>query len=121
MRISDWSSDVCSSDLARNFFPQFSVNPQRMFDTYPEWVLPPAQRRAFISTPNGAIAGRVLAERFGWKVGDRIPLTSFIWTLADGSRAWEWELVGIFDGRDEQWSERANQIGRASCRERVCQ
>lgn len=93
---------------ARNFFPQFAVNPQRMFDTYPEWVLPPAQRRAFISTPNGAIAGRVIADRFGWKVGDRIPLSSFIWTLADGSRAWEWELVGIFDGRDAQWSDRAS-------------
>ena len=93
---------------ARNFFPQFAVNPQRMFDTYPEWVLSPAQRRAFISTPNGAIAGRVLADRFGWKIGDRIPLTPFIWTLADGSRAWEWELVGVFDGRDQQWSERAS-------------
>ena len=34
----------------RNFFPQFAVNPQRLYDTYPEWVLPEAQRRAFIST-----------------------------------------------------------------------
>ena len=93
---------------ARNFFPQFAVNPQRLFDTYPEWVLPESQRRAFISTQDGAIAGKLLADKYGWKVGDMIPLTSFIWTKADGSRVWEWRLVGIFDGRDEEWSKRAN-------------
>ena len=93
---------------ARNFFPQFAVNPQRLYDTYPEWVLPEAQRRAFISTQDGAIAGKLLADKYGWKVGDIIPLNSFIWTKTDGSRVWEWRLVGIFDGRDEEWSKRAN-------------
>ncbi len=87
--------------------PQFVVNPQRLFDTYPEWVLPIDQKRAFISTQDGAIAGRKLADRFGWKVGDIIPLNSFIWTRADGSRLWQWRLVGIFDGRDKEWAERA--------------
>jgi putative ABC transport system permease protein len=93
---------------ARNFFPQFAVNPQRLYDTYPEWVLPEAQRRAFVSTRDGAIAGKLLAEKYGWKVGDIIPLNSFIRTKTDGSRVWEWRLVGIFDGRDKEWSERAN-------------
>jgi putative ABC transport system permease protein len=90
------------------FFPQFAVNPQRLFDTYPEWVLPEAQRRAFISTQDGAIAGKLVAEKYGWKIGDIIPLNSFIWTKQDGSRLWEWRLVGIFDGRDAEWSKRAN-------------
>ena len=93
---------------ARNFFPQFAVNPQRLYDTYPEWVLPESQRRAFISTQDGAIAGKLLADKYGWKIGDIIPLNSFIWTKTDGSRVWEWRLVGIFDGRDEEWSKRAN-------------
>ncbi|MGQ0798694.1 MAG: ABC transporter permease [Pseudomarimonas sp.] len=87
--------------------PQFVVNPQRLFDTYPEWVLPIDQKRAFISTQDGAIAGRKLADRFGWKVGDIIPLNSFIWTRADGTRVWQWRLVGIFDGRDQEWADRA--------------
>lgn len=91
-----------------SFFPQFAVNPQRLFDTYPEWVLPDSQRRAFISTQDGAIAGRLLAEKYGWKVGDIIPLNSFIWTKQDGTRLWQWRLVGIFDGRDEEWAKRAN-------------
>lgn len=91
----------------RNFFPQFAVNPQRLFDAYPEWKLSPDQRRAFISTQDGAIAGKVLADKYHWKVGDIIPLTSFIWAKPDGSRVWEWRLVGIFDGRDQDWHERS--------------
>jgi putative ABC transport system permease protein len=90
------------------FFPQFVVNPQRLFDTYPEWTLPEDAKRNFISTQDGAIAGKLLADKYGWKVGDTIPLNSFIWTKQDGSRTWEWKLVGIFDGRDEEWKKRAN-------------
>jgi putative ABC transport system permease protein len=92
----------------KNFFPQFVVNPQRLFDTYPEWVLSEDAKRNFISTQDGAIAGKLLADKFGWKVGDTIPLNSFIWTKQDGSRTWEWKLVGIFNGRNSEWEERAN-------------
>jgi putative ABC transport system permease protein len=92
----------------RDFFAQFAVNPQRLFDTYPEWVLPAEQRRAFISTQDGAIVGKLLADKFGWKVGDIVPITSGIWTHPDGTRNWEWRIVGIFDGRDAEWSKRAN-------------
>ena len=92
----------------RGFFPQFAVNPQRLRDTYPEWVMPEDNWRQFVSTRDGAIVGRGLANEFGWEVGDIVPLNSFIWTKADGSRVWEWRVVGIFDGRDEEWSERAN-------------
>jgi len=87
----------------RSFFPQFAVNPQRLRDTYPEWLMPEDAWRQFVSTRDGAIAGRVLAEQNGWEVGDIIPLNSFIWTRADGSRLWEWRLVGIFDGVNEEW------------------
>jgi putative ABC transport system permease protein len=92
----------------KNFFPQFAVNPQRLRDTYPEWKMEEDAWRAFISTQDGAIAGKVLADKFGWKVGDIIPLNSFIWTQRDGSRVWQWRLVGIFEGRDQEWTDRAN-------------
>jgi putative ABC transport system permease protein len=92
----------------RDFFAQFAVNPRRLFDTYPEWVLPAEQRRAFIATQDGAIVGRLLAEKFGWRVGDIVPINSGIWTHPDGSRNWEWRIVGIFDGRDPEWQKRAN-------------
>lgn len=92
----------------RNFFPQFAVSPQRLYDTYPEWTLSADAKRDFAATRNGAIAGRLLAEKYGWKVGDTIPLNSFIWARAGGDRNWEFELVGIFDGRDQQWQDRTN-------------
>lgn len=88
-------------------FPQFAVDPQRLRDTYPEWVMPDDQWRAFISTRDGAIVGRRLAEQYGWKVGDIVPLTSFIWTHDGGDRVWEWRIVGIFDGRDRKWQDQA--------------
>lgn len=92
----------------KNFFPQFAVSPQRLRDTYPEWRMDEDAWRTFISTQDGAIAGKNLANKYGWKVGDIIPLNSFIWTQRDGSRVWQWRLVGIFEGRDQEWSDRAN-------------
>ena len=91
----------------RNFFPQFVVNPQRLRDTYPEWTMPEDQWRAFISTRDGTIVGKLLADKYGWKVGDIVPLNSFIWTKQDGTRVWEWRIVGIFSGRDQEWADRA--------------
>jgi putative ABC transport system permease protein len=67
---------------------------------YQEFVLPPAQKAAWLQTRIGAIVGRKTAERFRWKIGDRVPLLSSIWDKSDGGRTWEFEIVGIFDGRD---------------------
>lgn len=92
----------------KNFFAQFVVNPQRLRDTYPEWTMPEDQWRAFVSTQDGAIVGKVLADKYGWKVGDIVPLDSFIWSNKDGGRNWEWRVVGIFSGRDQEWSDRAS-------------
>jgi len=91
----------------RNFFPQFAVNPLRLRQTYPEWVMPEDNWRNFTSTQDSAIVGRQLADQFGWKVGDTVPLNSFIWSKANGSRTWEWRIAGIFDGKDEEWQKRA--------------
>lgn len=92
----------------RGFFPQFAVSPQRLRDSYPEWVMDNDSWRRFISTNDGTIVGRGLAEQYGWKVGDIVPLNSFIWTQTSGSRTWEWRVVGIFEGINDDWSQRAN-------------
>lgn len=81
----------------KNFFPQFAVNPERWRKVFQECHLPDAQYQAWTSSRTAAIAGRQLAERYGWKIGDRIPLTSQIWQHKDGSRAWTFDLAGIFD------------------------
>lgn len=79
----------------RNFFMQCPVVPEDFMRMFPEFVLPPEQMNAWLQTRTGAIAGRNTANRFGWKVGDRIPIKSPIWGR---DRTWEFDLVGIYDG-----------------------
>lgn len=81
----------------------FAVDPERLHETYPEWVMPEEHWNAFRDTRTGMIAGKLLADQYGWKVGDRIPVASNIFPQKNNSKDWEFELVGIFDGKDEQW------------------
>ena len=78
----------------KNFFAQFAISGASYLDIYPDYLLPPEQRAAFLRDRKGAIVGRKLADQFGFKVGDVIPLKG---TIYPG----DWELVvhGIFDGR----------------------
>ena len=64
---------------------------------HPEYVLPEDQKQAWLRTRTGAIVGRVLADRFKWKIGDHIPLTTPIWPRK-GDGAWDFEIVGIYTG-----------------------
>ncbi len=88
----------------------FSVDPERHHDAYPEWVMPEDQWKAFESTRTGMIAGKLIADKYGWKVGQKIPIASNIFPQKDGSKAWAFDLVGIFDGKDEDWKKRALNI-----------
>jgi putative ABC transport system permease protein len=85
----------------KNFFAQMPVEPERFLEIYPEYLLPEDQKQAWFATRTGAIAGRTIAEKYGWQVGDRIPIQGTIWRLKDGSANWEFDLVGIFDGAEK--------------------
>jgi len=82
----------------KNFFMQAPVVPEELLKMYPEVVLPPAQSNAWLQTRTGAIVGRKSAERFGWKISDKVPIQSTIWVQQDGNRTWTFDIVGIFDG-----------------------
>jgi len=84
-----------------NFFAQMPVKPAEFLAMYPEFLLTDAEREAWLRTRTGAIAGRAIAERFGWKVGDRIPINATIWTREDGGSTWDFDLVGIYDGAEK--------------------
>jgi putative ABC transport system permease protein len=88
----------------------FAIDPQRHHDVYPEWVMPEAQWKAFANTRTGMIAGKRLADQYGWKVGQKIPIASNIYPQKNGSKAWAFDLVGIFDGKDEDWKRRASLV-----------
>jgi putative ABC transport system permease protein len=84
-----------------NFFAQLPVEPEGYLAMYPELLLSQAEFEAWKSTRSGAIAGRGIADRFDWKVGDRIPINATIWPREGGERTWEFDLVGIYDGAEK--------------------
>ncbi|MBO9664640.1 FtsX-like permease family protein [Dokdonella sp.] len=79
----------------------FAVAPNYI-DMYPEISIAPEERKAFDTTPNGAVVGAVLAQKYGWKVGDKIPLQSNIFPNKEGSKNWNFDLVGIIHSKDEK-------------------
>lgn len=85
----------------KNFFMQTPVDPDCLLRMYPEYTLPAAQKKAWIADRQGAIAGRTTAEKYGWKIGDRIPIQATIWRKKDNSANWEFNLVGIYDGAEQ--------------------
>jgi putative ABC transport system permease protein len=83
----------------KNFFPNEAVSPNFM-DLFTEYEIPPDQLAAFKNTRTGCIVGASLAKKFGWKIGDKIPLQATIFPQKDGSNTWTFDLVGIFHARD---------------------
>ena len=84
----------------RNFFPQFAVDAATYLDMYPEFVLKPDERKAFLVDRRGAVVGRKLADQYGWKLGDQIPLRG---TIFPGT--WTFTLRAIYDGIDAKTDE----------------
>ncbi|MGQ0429906.1 MAG: ABC transporter permease [Gammaproteobacteria bacterium] len=85
-----------------------AADPARLRAVYPEYVMSDADWKAFAETRTGMIAGRVQADQFGWKIGQKIPISSNIFPQKDGSKAWAFDLVGIYDGKDAEWQRNTN-------------
>ena len=88
----------------------FAIDPLRYRDVYPEYVMPDAQWPAFATTRTAMIAGKMVADQYGWKIGQKIPISSNIYPQKNGTKAWAFELVGIFDGKDESWKKQTNVV-----------
>jgi putative ABC transport system permease protein len=82
---------------AKNPLPAFVTNVDKLAIVYPELNITPAQIAAMKTTRPGALIGRRLANKYGWKVGDKVPVGTTIWTNNDGSNNWAFDIVGIFD------------------------
>ena len=74
-----------------------SVYPEQFLQVYPDFLLTPAEQLAFKQDRRGIVIGKLLADKFGWKVGQTIPLRSMIWRKQDGSDTWQFNIVGIYD------------------------
>jgi putative ABC transport system permease protein len=85
----------------RNQVFSFAVAPNYL-DLYPEIAVSEAERKAFETTRTGVLVGAQLAQRFNWKVGDRLPLQSTIFPDRQGSKNWTFDIVGILHSKDKK-------------------
>jgi putative ABC transport system permease protein len=84
----------------KNFFMQNPVVPEEFLSMHPEMLLPTDQKAVWLQTRTGAIVGRKTATKFGWKIGDKVPIQSPIWAQKDGNHTWDFDIVGIYDGAE---------------------
>ena len=92
--VSNWFGGVYKEP--KNFFAQFAVDAPTYFPMYPEFVFDAEQYQAFLRDRRGAAVGRQLADLYGFKVGDAIPLKSGIYP-----GTWEFNVRAIYDAKDE--------------------
>jgi len=86
----------------KHFFANYAVEPRGYLELYPEIIIPPDQKKAFLQDRKAAVAGRILIEKYGWKIGDIITLKG---TIFPGE--WDFVLRGIYTGRDKTVDESA--------------
>ena len=87
----NWFGGVYQDE--KNFFPQFAIDKEHYRDLFPEFRIPDDQWQAFLTDKEGCVIGVGLAERFGWKLGDRIPIRG---TIFPG--AWAFNVRAIYRG-----------------------
>ncbi|TFH12045.1 MAG: FtsX-like permease family protein [Nitrosomonadales bacterium] len=88
-----WFGGVYISE--KNFFPQFAIDAKTYFDVYSEYIIPPGDLTAFIIDRKGCVVGRKLADVYGFKIGDTVPLRG---TIYPGT--WKFTVRAIYDGAE---------------------
>ena len=82
---------------SKNQIQALATDPEQIVAVYPELKIKPDDFEKWKHDRQGVIVGPTLANAYGWKVGDRIPLRSDIWRKADGSDTWQFNIIGIYD------------------------
>ena len=84
----------------KNFFPNFAIDPRAFLELYPEFLISEEEKRSFLLDRQGAVVGRKLARKYGWKVGDRVVLKG---TIYPGQ--WEFTIRAIYHGAQRSTDE----------------
>jgi len=79
----------------------FAVSPNYL-DVYPEVEVDPEQRKAFDANLNGILVGEVIMKKYGWKIGDKLPLQSQIFPNKEGSKNWNFDIMGVMKSKDNK-------------------
>jgi putative ABC transport system permease protein len=80
----------------KNFMVMFAAEPESYLKVYPEIILSPAERDSFQKERTGMIVGKQIADKFGWKIGQKVPIFSNIYQQKNGKRSWDFIVSGIF-------------------------
>jgi putative ABC transport system permease protein len=89
----NWFGGVYQDE--KNFFPQFVIDPENQRKVFPELIVPEDQWANFLKDRQGAVVGAKTAERFHWKIGDRVPIKTTLY----GGGSWEFNIDGIYHGK----------------------
>ena len=89
----NWFGGVYQDE--KNFFPQFVIDPENQRQVFPELIVPEDQWSNFLKDRQGAVVGAKTAERFHWKIGDRVPIKTTLY----GGGSWEFNIDGIYHGK----------------------
>jgi len=84
----------------KNQLAQFAVGSENYFEMFPEYLIEKSRLEGWKSTRTGIIIGQAVAEKFDWKVGDKVPIQSSIWMNNDNSFTWEFEVSAIYQTGD---------------------
>jgi putative ABC transport system permease protein len=93
--VSNWFGGIYKDQSFNNFFAQFAVTDD-MFDLYPEFKMKPEELLAWKKDRRGTLIGRQIADKYGFKVGDTVPLKGAIYP-----GDWEFVVSGIYEPRDD--------------------
>ena len=91
-----YGAEYRSPQNPKEAFALFATQPGSLLEVTPQIQLKPEEAKAWTQDRQALIAGRLLAQKFGWKVGDRISIRSQIWRKLDGTDAWQFNIVGIY-------------------------
>jgi len=91
----NWFGGTYQND--RNQVAAQSTDPDRFFDVYPEYEMPDEQKADWAADRGSMIVGKVLAERYGWQIGETVPLRSVYYQRSDGTNSWDFRIAGIYD------------------------
>ena len=95
--VSHWTYFGGFYQNAKDPLPAFATDAEQLFSIYKEMKIKPEYVQAMQKTRNGALISESIAKARNWKVGDRIPVGTSIWTKKDGGSTWDFDIVGTFD------------------------
>jgi putative ABC transport system permease protein len=95
--VSHWTYFGGFYQTAKDPIPAFATEVDGLFAIYKDIKIKPEYIAAMRNTRNGALISDAIAKARGWKVGDRIPVGTSIWTKKDGGSTWDFDIVGTFD------------------------